>query len=156
MITDRVPCRKFTREVPLWIEFTTIVVVLMCTKNSSLPAFENGAPGQVCGKPSDREVKVLCKAAAGVSPWDICDEDTVDRAIDTVGMALNLNKDSAPVRPPPQAGECALGIVILTVLMAEGAVILMPSVWSGPDPDMCSTFLVRVENNIFYHNTLDI
>lgn len=40
MITDRVPCRKFIQEVPLWIKFTTNVVVLMCTKRLSLPAFD--------------------------------------------------------------------------------------------------------------------
>ena len=37
MIKVRVPCRKFFQEVPLWIRFTTNVVVLMCTKNLSLP-----------------------------------------------------------------------------------------------------------------------
>lgn len=40
MITDGVPRRKFIQEVPVWIKFTTNVVVLMCTKNLSLPAFD--------------------------------------------------------------------------------------------------------------------
>ena len=40
MITDRVPCRKYIQEVPVWIKFTTNVVVLMCTKSLSLPAFD--------------------------------------------------------------------------------------------------------------------
>ncbi len=38
MIRDRVPCRKFIQKVPVWIKFTTNDVILMCTKDLSLPA----------------------------------------------------------------------------------------------------------------------
>lgn len=31
----------------------------------------DGASGQVCGELPDSKAKVLCKAAAGVCPWDI-------------------------------------------------------------------------------------
>ena len=42
MITDRVPCRKFFQEVPLWIKFTTNVVVLMYTKKLIVACFRKG------------------------------------------------------------------------------------------------------------------
>mgnify|MGYP000541463442 CR=1 FL=1 len=47
MITDRVPCRKFIQEVPVWIKFTTNVVVLMCTKMLIVACFRCGKQQEV-------------------------------------------------------------------------------------------------------------
>ena len=71
-------------------------------------------------------------------------------------MTLYLNKGAAPVKTPPYAGKTALGIIILTALMAEGAVILMPPVRPDLDPDMGNAILTGIEVGAFYHCTLDI
>jgi hypothetical protein len=40
--------------------------------------------------------------------------------------------------------------------VADGAIILMPYVGAGMDPDMIYTFLNRVEVSAFYNYVLDI
>jgi hypothetical protein len=112
--------------------------------------------GKIYRKPSDSEVKILCKAAAGISPRDISHKHSVFRAFNAVGMTLYLNKGAAPVKPSPYTWKTALGIIILTALMAEGAVILMPPVRPCLDPDMGNAILIGIAASTFYHCTLDI
>lgn len=40
--------------------------------------------------------------------------------------------------------------------MTEGAIILMPLIWSCIDTDMLNTILIRVKIAIFYNCILDI
>ena len=115
-----------------------------------------GASGQICREPSDREVKVLCKAVAQVCPRDIGDKDTMNGTFNAMCPAFDLHQRPSPVKPSPYPGEAALGIITLTTPMAERTVILMSPVRSGFDPDMSNSILIGVEISTFYHCTLDI
>jgi len=118
--------------------------------------FGDGTPGEIYRKPPDCEVKVLCKAASGISPWDIRNEDTVNRTFNAVGIIGNLNKGSSPVRGSPYTGLWIPLIVSRATLVAYRAVIFMPFVWTGMNKDVFHTILIRVAINIFYHCVLDI
>ncbi len=105
----------------------------------------DGASGQVCGRPPHSKVKVLCKAAARVSPWDICDKHAMFQAFNAVRVIRYFNKSAAPVQPPPDTWLRVLLVVASASLMAERAVILVPYIRSGMDEDMVNTIPICIE-----------
>ena len=104
-----------------------------------------GTSGKICRKPSDREVKVLCKAAARICPWDICRYDTVFRTIDAVGMPDYLNNGSTPVKGSPAAGSFNGLVVVITMLMAKRTIILVPCVGTGIDLYVVHPISIRIK-----------
>ena len=110
----------------------------------------------VCGKPPHSKVKVLCKAAAGVSPWDICDRHAMFRAFNAMRVIRYFNESASPVQPPPDTWLRVLPVVASASFMAERAVILVPYIRSGMDEDMVNAIPVCMEICSFYDCSLDI
>ena len=80
----------------------------------------------------------------------------MDRALNAVCMVCYLNKSPAPVQSSPYTGEAAFAVITFTFPVAEGTVILMPSVGTGVDSDVLNSILVRVEVGTLYNGALDI
>jgi hypothetical protein len=107
--------------------------------------FGDGTPRQVDGEPSDSQVEVLREAASGISPGNVRNEDAMFRAQDTVRAILDLDQRSAPVERTPDAGQTCLDIIGFAPLMAEGAIILMPLVRAGMDPEVIHTVGILIK-----------
>ena len=105
------------------------------TTADSLPVdahvLRNGTTRQVDGEPSDSQVEVFCKTAPRISPWNIGNENPMLRAQNTVRT--------------PGAGHTGLDIIRPASLMAEGTVILMPSVRACMDPEVVYTIRVLIK-----------
>ena len=112
--------------------------------------------GEISRKPADREIKVFCKAAARICPWNISDKDAMDRALDTVCMTLHLNKRPSPVKSSPYTGSTALGIITRTGLMTEWTVIFVPLIGTGLNPDVVHSIFIGIKITASYNCGLDI
>jgi hypothetical protein len=110
--------------------------------------FGDGTPRQVDGEPSDSQVEVLREAASGISPGNVRNEDAMFRAQDTVRAVLDLDQRSAPVERTPDAGQTCLDIIGFAPLMAEGAIILMPLVRAGMDPEVIHTVGILIKVSV--------
>ena len=66
------------------------------------------------------------------------------------------NDGPAPIQPPPNAGSLALTVIMPASFMAERAVILMPSVGTGMDPDVADAILIRIKIRAGNNGGLDI
>lgn len=107
--------------------------------------FGDGTPRQVDSEPSDSQVEVLREAAPGISPGNVRNEDAMFRAQETVRAVLDLDQRSAPVEGTPGAGETGLDIIGFATLMAERAIILMPLVRAGMDPEVIHTVGILIK-----------
>ncbi len=67
------------------------------------------------------------------------------RAQDAVRTVLDLDQRSAPVERTPSAGQTGLDIIGFAPLMAEGAIILMPLVRAGMDPEVIHTVGILIK-----------
>ncbi len=85
------------------------------------------------------------KAAAGISPGDVSSYDTMFRAVNTVGMSHYLNQGPAPVKGSPTAGFLNWLVVVFTTLMTERAVVFMPCVRTGMDPDVVYSISICIK-----------
>lgn len=67
----------------------------MDTSADSLPVdsyvIEYDISGKTGGQSSDREVKIFCEIAAGVSPWDIRNIHTMFRTLDAKNQVVKFN-----------------------------------------------------------------
>ena len=118
--------------------------------------FRDSASGQVCCKPSHSKVEVLCKAATGISPWDICDKHAMFGAFNAVRVIRYFNESTTPVQPTPDTWMRVLLVVPSASLMAERAVILVPYIRPGMDANMVNALLICIEICSFYNCRLDI
>ena len=82
------------------------------------------------------QLKVVGEATPMISPWNICNKDSVLRTLNAVGTILNLYQSSAPVKGTPDTGRMCLNIVNPAMSMAERTIILMPFTWSSMNPKM--------------------
>ena len=60
-------------------------------------------------------------------------------------MVLDLDQCPAPVEGAPGAGHTSLDIIRPTSLMAEGTIILMPSVGACMDPEVVYAIWVLIK-----------
>lgn len=107
--------------------------------------FGDGTSRKVDSKPTNSQVEVFCKTAPRISPWNIGNENPMLRAQNTVRMVLDLDQGRTPVKSTPGAGHTGLDIIRPASLMAEGTVILMPSVRACMDPEVVYTIRVLIK-----------
>ena len=119
------------------------------TPADSLPinphVFGDSTARQVDGEPSSSQVEVFRKAAPRISPWNVCNEDSVLWTQDTMYAVLDLNQRPSPVGSALGTGQTCLDIIWPAPLMAERAVILMPLVRVWMDPEVVHTVGILIK-----------
>ena len=79
------------------------------------------------------------------------------RAGDTVGGSFDFNENTRKVQTAPDLVASGLTVVSGKIpSSAEGAVILMPGIRTGIDPEVSNTIRIVVEVVGFYNNVLGI
>jgi hypothetical protein len=78
------------------------------------------------------------------------------RALYAVRPTLDFNESGSKIKASPDAGVNNPLIITRTTPMTERAVILVPLICTGMDPQVVDTFLICIELCIFYYSVLDI
>ena len=119
-------------------------------------AFGYDTARQVYSKPTNREVKVLCKPTFWIGPWNVSNNNSVFGAFDTVRVIGYFNKGCASVQSSPCAWLRILLVIASATLMAEWTIIHAPSIGAGVDANVIHSILIRVKIAFFYNCMLDI
>ena len=113
-------------------------------------------PWEILGQPRHSQVEVFGETAAGICPRHICSNDTVLRALHTMGAVLDLHQDAAEVQCPPDFRALRRGIVTGQFAVTVWAVIQVPCIRACCHPKVLNTIVIVVESVGFNDHVIDI